>query len=139
MSPVAAAIVTDMLTGVIQEGSARSARDLAFPAAGKTGTTSEFRDALFVGFAPTVAAGVWVGNDDAASLGKGETGARAALPIWTAFMQALSPGEAADTFQAPAGTVVVRMDPLTGMRVSGTTAGGVAALFVKGTEPRAAH
>ena len=54
-------------------------------------------------------------------------------------MQSLPPGEGADTFQAPADTVVVRMDPLTGMRVSGANADGVAALFVKGTEPRTVH
>ena len=59
-----AAIMVDMLQGVVQQGTGRRARVLSIPVAGKTGTTDEFRDALFVGFSPTVATGVWVGMDD---------------------------------------------------------------------------
>jgi penicillin-binding protein 1A len=137
MSREAAAIVTDMLTGVIQEGSGRSAQSLGRPVAGKTGTTSGFRDALFVGFSPTVAAGVWVGSDQSATLGKGETGGRAALPIWTAFMEAGLADSPLQTFDLPDQTVFVSIDPQSGKRVSDDSEGGVAALFLKGTEPRA--
>ncbi|HSO18056.1 MAG TPA: penicillin-binding protein 1A, partial [Desulfosarcina sp.] len=77
-----AAVMVDMLQAVIGEGTGRQARHLGMPLAGKTGTTNDFRDALFVGFSPAVAAGVWVGMDDFTPLGQKETGARAALPIW---------------------------------------------------------
>jgi penicillin-binding protein 1A len=65
-----------------------AAKALGRPAAGKTGTTQDYTDAWFVGFTPQLTAGVWVGFDDKQiSLGKRETGARAALPIWLEFMQ----------------------------------------------------
>ena len=64
------------------------AKALKRPAAGKTGTTQDYTDAWFIGFTPQITAGVWVGFDDKQiSLGKKETGARAALPIWLEFMQ----------------------------------------------------
>jgi penicillin-binding protein 1A len=64
------------------------AKALGRPAAGKTGTTQDYTDAWFVGFTPQITAGAWVGFDDKQiSLGKKETGARAALPIWLEFMQ----------------------------------------------------
>ena len=88
MSRTAAAIMTNMLEGVIQEGTGKKARVLGRPVAGKTGTTDNYKDALFIGFAPTIAAGVWVGNDLGSTLGNRETGARAALPIWIEFMAA---------------------------------------------------
>jgi penicillin-binding protein 1A len=73
---------------VIQFGTGIEAKALKRPAAGKTGTTQDYTDAWFVGFTPQITAGVWVGFDDKQnSLGKKETGARAALPIWTSFMQ----------------------------------------------------
>ncbi|MCP4746038.1 MAG: penicillin-binding protein 1A [Desulfobacteraceae bacterium] len=88
MSRTGAAIVTDMLNGVINEGTGQKTRAiLSGPLAGKTGTTNEFRDALFIGYSPAIAVGVWVGNDNASSLGPGESGARAAMPIWIKFMQ----------------------------------------------------
>jgi penicillin-binding protein 1A len=64
------------------------AKELGRPSAGKTGTTNDFTDAWYIGFTPSLTAGVWVGNDDKrVSLGKKETGARAALPIWLEFMK----------------------------------------------------
>ncbi|MBU0988147.1 MAG: penicillin-binding protein 1A, partial [Proteobacteria bacterium] len=88
MSRAAAAIMTNMLQGVIQEGTGKTAREIQQPVAGKTGTTNDFKDALFIGFSPSIAAGVWMGQDSAATLGARETGARAALPVWTDFMNA---------------------------------------------------
>jgi penicillin-binding protein 1A len=77
-----------MLEEVIQFGTGMQARALGRPAAGKTGTTQDYTDAWFIGFTPQLTAGVWVGYDDKQiSLGKKETGARAALPIWLEFMQ----------------------------------------------------
>jgi penicillin-binding protein 1A len=86
--PETAHTMTAMLEEVIQFGTGIAAKSLKRPAAGKTGTTQDYTDAWFVGFTPQITAGVWVGFDDKQiSLGKKETGARAALPIWLQFMQ----------------------------------------------------
>ena len=88
VSPEVARTMTAMLEEVIQFGTGIEAKALKRPAAGKTGTTQDYTDAWFIGFTPQVTAGVWVGYDDKQiSLGKKETGARAALPIWLEFMQ----------------------------------------------------
>jgi len=88
VSPEVARTMTAMLEEVVQFGTGIEAKALKRPAAGKTGTTQDYTDAWFVGFTPQITAGVWVGFDDKQiSLGKKETGARAALPIWLEFMQ----------------------------------------------------
>ena len=93
VSPEVARTMTAMLEEVIQFGTGIEAKVLKRPAAGKTGTTQDYTDAWFVGFTPQITAGVWVGFDDKQnSLGKKETGARAALPIWTGFMQSVLAG-----------------------------------------------
>ena len=124
-----AAVVADMLRAVITEGTGRRARSLPRAVAGKTGTTNDYRDAWFVGFSPETAVGVWVGQDDNRSLGRRETGARAALPIWTAFMSTLLDVESTGYFDIPDGTVRVRIDPDSGYRVDVSAADGVDALF----------
>ncbi len=88
VSPEVARTMTAMLEEVVQFGTGIQAKALGRPAAGKTGTTQDYTDAWFVGFTPQITCGVWVGFDDKQiSLGKKETGARAALPIWLEFMQ----------------------------------------------------
>src|SRR5579864_5998506 len=88
LSPDVARTMTAMLEEVIQFGTGIQARALGRPAAGKTGTTQDYTDAWFIGFTPQITSGVWVGFDDKQiSLGKKETGARAALPIWLEFMK----------------------------------------------------
>jgi penicillin-binding protein 1A len=88
ISPEVARTMTAMLEEVIQFGTGIQAKALGRPAAGKTGTTQDYTDAWFIGFTPQITAGVWVGFDDKQiSLGKKETGAKAALPIWLEFMQ----------------------------------------------------
>jgi penicillin-binding protein 1A len=96
-----ARIMTSMLREVVLHGTAIAASKLPFPAAGKTGTTNDFTDAWFVGFAPTMTCGVWVGFDEKKSLGAKETGARAALPIWMNFMTAAMAAKEAGDFQPP--------------------------------------
>ncbi len=136
MSRSGAAVMTNMLTGVIQEGTGKKARVLGRPLAGKTGTTNEFKDALFIGFSPSVTAGVWVGQDTSESLGNLETGARAALPIWMDFMKTALSKHTYQYFDIPDDVVQVAMDPTTGLPVDKDNPSAVLALFKKGTEPR---
>jgi penicillin-binding protein 1A len=100
LSPDVARTMTAMLEDVVQFGTGTGARALGRPAGGKTGTTNDFTDAWFIGFTPQLTAGVWVGYDDkAVSLGKSETGAVAALPIWLEFMQAALAGKPVENFK----------------------------------------
>ncbi len=75
-------VMTNLLRGVVQRGTAQAAAALDWPLAGKTGTMDEYTDAWFIGFDPNITVGVWVGYDEKKPLGTGETGASAALPIW---------------------------------------------------------
>ena len=129
MDRSAAAVITDMLTGVIQEGTGRRAAGLKRPLAGKTGTTNDYRDALFVGFSPGTAVGVWVGQDDNTTLGPHETGAKAALPIWTAFMASVLETEPVGYFDIPDDTSRATIDPKTGVKQPDGAPGSVKALF----------
>ena len=93
--PDVARTMVAMLEDVVQFGTGVRAKELGRPSGGKTGTTNDFTDAWYIGFTPQTDAGVWVGNDDKRiSLGKKETGARAALPIWLEFMQDATQGHA---------------------------------------------
>jgi penicillin-binding protein 1A len=88
LSPQVADTMTAMLEDVVQIGTGIAARKLGRPSGGKTGTTQDWTDAWYLGFTPTLTAGVWVGNDNPSiSLGRGEQGARAALPIWLDYMK----------------------------------------------------
>jgi penicillin-binding protein 1A len=98
--PEVARTMVAMLEEVVQFGTGVRAKELSRPSAGKTGTTNDFTDAWYIGFTPQLTAGVWVGNDDKRiSLGKKETGARAALPIWLEFMQQAVQGTPVEEFQ----------------------------------------
>ncbi|TDI84567.1 MAG: PBP1A family penicillin-binding protein [Caldithrix sp.] len=108
-------IITDLLGTVINKGTGASARwkyNFNRPAGGKTGTTNDYSDAWFVGFTPQVTTGVWVGIDDyTLTLGKGQTGASAALPIWAPYMKAVHDtlGLPERDFQMPDGVVRVEI------------------------------
>jgi penicillin-binding protein 1A len=94
-----ARIMTSMLQGVVQHGTAAAAASLKLPLAGKTGTTNDFTDAWFIGFSPAMTTGVWIGYDEKKSLGAKETGAHAALPIWMTFMKVALVGKDPGEFQ----------------------------------------
>jgi penicillin-binding protein 1A len=87
-----------LLRGVTQHGTGAAASQLNHPLGGKTGTTSDFTDAWFLGFSPSITCGVWVGFDSRESLGEKETGARAALPIWMTFMRVAIAGKPDEQF-----------------------------------------
>jgi penicillin-binding protein 1A len=118
MSRGGAAVITNMLEAVIQEGTGRGANILPGPLAGKTGTTNDYKDALFIGYSPQIATGVWVGNDDASTLGSQETGARAALPIWVEFMRQALSGQSQSYFDIPENVRHIYIQPRTGERLS---------------------
>ncbi len=103
LSPEVAYVITDMLKNVVQSGTARAAAKLGRNVAGKTGTTSDFRDGWFIGYTPELLAGVWVGYDDHRPLGEKETGANTALPIWLSFMTGAGRGKDAADFPVPDG------------------------------------
>jgi penicillin-binding protein 1A len=99
ISPAVARTMVAMLEDAVEHGTGIRARVLGRPVAGKTGTTNDFTDAWFIGFTPSLTAGVWVGNDDKQiSLGKKETGAMAALPVWIEFMQGATAGTPVQDF-----------------------------------------
>jgi len=95
--PTARTMMT-LLRAVTQHGTGASAAQLKHPLGGKTGTTSDFTDAWFLGFSPSVTCGVWVGYDNNQSLGEKETGAQAALPIWINVMRAAIAGKDGEQF-----------------------------------------
>ncbi len=101
IDPITAYQIDTMLEGVVQRGTAVAAGVLGRPIGGKTGTTNDFRSAWFMGFSPQIVVGVFVGFDDNRSLGKGETGAVAALPIFIEFMQEALKGLPRLDFKAP--------------------------------------
>jgi penicillin-binding protein 1A len=91
--------MTAMLEDVVQFGTGVRAKALGPPSGGKTGPTNHFTHAWYIGFTPQITAGVWVGNDDKrVSLGKKETGAQVALPIWLEFMQQAVQGMPVEKF-----------------------------------------
>ncbi len=135
MSGEGAAIMTNMLEAVINEGTGTTARVLNRSIAGKTGTTDDHKDALFIGFSPSVLAGVWIGRDMPAPLGKGETGAKAVLPVWIDFMSKALANKQDEAFNVPDGVVRVNIDPATGLPASSEAQVVATALYRKGTEP----
>lgn len=128
MTPVGASIITDMLTAVIEGGTAQRARHLPGPLAGKTGTTDANKDALFIGYSPSITCGVWVGTDDATPLGPRETGARGALPIWMDFISTAIQGQPQQYFDIPAGVRKIYIDPKSGKEASGPSSKTIQAL-----------
>ncbi len=131
-------LATDLLRGVVNHprGTGRKARSLRKPVGGKTGTTNDQGDAWFVGFSPDVATGVWVGYDEKRVLGRGETGGRAALPIWIDFMEVALSGRPARDFAVPDGIVFARVDTKTGLLASSETETSLFQAFLEGSEPR---
>jgi penicillin-binding protein 1A len=120
-------VMTNLLRGVVQRGTAAAAASLDWPLAGKTGTMDEYTDAWFVGFDPNITVGVWVGYDEKKPLGYGETGAAAALPIWIDFMKAYIDARGDRTnpprFEPPGNIVFVTLDS------------GISEAFINGTQP----
>jgi len=142
ITPQTCYLITSLMQSVIQEGTGQRARALGRPAAGKTGTTNDTRDAWFIGYLPhKLVAGAWVGYDIEKSLGTHETGAVAALPLWLEFMKEAAKDIPVEDFTVPDGIVFVKVDkesgePMASMRwvKSGKV---LFECFKEGTEPSA--
>jgi penicillin-binding protein 1A len=130
-------LTTSLLRSVIEVGTARAARQLDRPLAGKTGTTNDAKDAWFVGYSTDIVTGVWVGYDDALPLGWGESGAVTALPAWISFMRIAHQRRPRTEFARPAGIVSARVDPRTGLLSYAEQADAVDEEFLEGTAPSA--
>lgn len=143
MAKETAYLITNMMEDVVQKGTGQAAKSLDRPIAAKTGTTNDYINAWFIGGTPNLATGVYVGFDDRRSLGESETGARAALPIWMAFMKKALKQLPVVPFEIPDGVSFVKVDSSTGLLESeqeGEGQTGVVELFTKGSEPtQAAH
>ena len=117
IKPQTAYIMTNILKGVIEDdgGTAGSVKGLVpHPLAGKTGTTDNYYDAWFIGYSPLIATGVWVGFEQERSLGRGEVGGRAALPIWAEYMKAAHKDLPVVDFPIPSGIVFAKIDASNG-------------------------
>jgi penicillin-binding protein 1A len=139
MSEQQAFVMTSMLQGVVQRGTGTRAKVLNRPVAGKTGTTNDFIDAWFIGYSPTLVAGVWVGIDDRESLGYKETGGRSALPIWIEFMQQALEQVPLQEFVTPPHIRMVRIHPRTGLSNELGSGSTIQIALAEETTPRTAQ
>ena len=136
ISKETAYLITNMMEDVVQKGTAQAAKGMGRPVAGKTGTTDEFINAWFIGGAPNLVTGIYVGFDDRRSLGETESGAHAALPIWINFMQAAFKPLPVVAFTIPEGVTFVKVDPSTGLLEDEQEGqASTVELFTKGSEP----
>ena len=129
-------VMTSLLRGVTERGTAARAASLDWPVAGKTGTTDDFTDAWFVGFDPDITIGVWMGHDRKKTLGPGESGAAAALPVWLDVMKAwIGDRKERPDFTPPGNIVFLAVDRATGARVDTDVPGAIRETFISGTQP----
>ena len=135
LSPEINFLMTSMMQDVIRDGTGGAAKVLARrDLAGKTGTTNEYRDAWFSGFNSEVVATAWVGFDQPASLGRGETGGRAALPIWIDYMRAALAGTPERTVFPPDSITKSYINADTGQLTSATDPQAIEEYFIKGAD-----
>jgi len=133
LSPEVAYVMTDMLKGVVARGTGTAA-NIGIPQAGKTGTADDYRNAWFIGFTPSIVAGVWVGNDDDSPMDH-VTGGSLQARTWAAFMKQILPTLAKDDWTSPDGVVQATFC------ATDTSSAGCTArpeVFIRGTEPEGA-
>lgn len=129
-------VVTNLLRGVVQRGTAAKAASLNWPVGGKTGTTDDYTDAWFIGFDPDITIGVWIGLDQKKPLGRDMTGSEAALPVWIDIMKAwIGDRKDAPAFEPPGNIVFVAVDRASGGLTDEGAAGAISEAFIAGTQP----
>lgn len=134
ISPQTAYVITDIMTGVMKRGTGVSSR-VDRPCAGKTGTTSDYRDAWFVGYTPQLLAAVYVGNDDFTPLGGKMAGGVVSGPIWKTFMEKALAGEPSLDFPRPRNVVNVTICSDSGLIATKYCTSRFSQAFIEGTEP----
>lgn len=134
IKPQLAYLMTNMLEGVVQRGTGAGA-NIGRPAAGKTGTTDDYRDAWFVGYTPNLVATVWIGQDTGGNL-DGITGGDLPAQIWRKFMVEATKKLPAASFTRPAGLVNVKINPVDGLLADSQTKNPKDELFIEGTQPK---
>ena len=142
VSPTTAFLMTSMLQDVVNAGTAAQARQIGFrlPAAGKTGTTNDYRDAWFVGYTPHLVTGVWVGFDQPRTIVRGGYAAQLAVPLWARFMMAATRDTKPASFSVPPGIVAAEIDGASGRIATddcrrSSDARVYTEYFARGTEP----
>ena len=136
INPYTAYQITSMMEGVVRRGTAKSAfKDFPWPVAGKTGTTSDYKDAWFIGYTPDLVVGVYVGYDKPRTLGKQGTGGHLAAPIVADFLRQVLKGKPPVPFRTPPGMRFIPIDPNTGKRASFGDPGVILEAFKPGEEP----
>jgi penicillin-binding protein 1A len=129
-------VMTTLLRGVVQRGTATRAAALNWPVGGKTGTTDDYTDAWFIGFDPEITIGVWIGLDQKKPIGYAQSGSEAALPIWIEIMKAWI-GDRKDppSFDPPGNIVFVSVDKSSGDAADPSSPGAISEAFIAGTQP----
>ena len=127
--------MTNILRGVTLYGTASAAGRLSTNIGGKTGTTNNYVDALFVGFTANLVVGTWAGFDDNRPLGYGETGGKTALPMWIDYMAAAIPKYGAPDFTVPEGVTNIMVNKETGKPLAPGSGEGFLETFVTGFDP----
>ena len=137
ISPQTAYVTTTLLQAVVNErgGTGGRARNLNREIGAKTGTTNGYHDAWFIGYTPQISTGVWVGYDQEKSLGRGETGSQAALPIWLNYMSGVLHEIPKESFPVPNNIVFANIDNETGQLATAQSHEVVRQAFFSGTEP----
>jgi len=128
-------VMTHLLQEVVKYGTGWRARAIKRPTAGKTGTTNNLQDAWYIGFTPSYVTGVWVGFDGDRTLGKFETGSRAASPIWVDFTAEVLKDKREKVFTVPENVVFAKIDPKTGLLAKPGDENAVFEAFKEGTAP----
>lgn len=137
LTPEISFLMTSMMKDVIRDGTGRAAQALGRKdLAGKTGTTNEYRDAWFSGFNADIVTTAWIGFDQPASLGRGETGGHAALPFWIEYMRAALEGTPEKPLMPPTGVIKILVNSETGQPTNAADKDAIEEFFVDGTETR---
>jgi penicillin-binding protein 1A len=135
IDPISAFQMTEIMEGVVQRGTATRLKVLNRPIAGKTGTTNNYKDAWFVGYTPDMAFGVYVGFDQPAPMGHGETGGSLAVPIIRDFVREALVDAPPVPFRAPPGALLVRVNHKSGLPAGAGDKTAILEVFKPGQEP----
>ena len=136
IDPRIAFMTSYVMRDVVESGTGRRVKSLGRPVAGKTGTTNDIRDAWFIGFTPSLIAGVWIGFDQETTLGKNEVGGRAAAPVWLYFMEKVTQHTPIEDFPTPEGIIFVKVDPKTGLASGGSDKEAIYEAFLASAPPK---